>query len=75
MLVDSNTMVIIAQMKAMMEGLTLSISVLNSMTVKPVKLLRHTLSIPDVMAGGRLFLCVCVSVLQFETDNIHDRSV
>lgn len=61
--VNSNIMVVIAQMKATMEGLTLSISALNSMTVKLEKLHRPSLSIRDVTAGGRLFLYVYLSVL------------
>lgn len=60
-LVSSNTTVAIGQIKTTMEGLTLNISALNSMTGKPVKLLRHTLSIRGVMAGGKLCLCVCLS--------------
>lgn len=61
--VNSNIMVVTAQMKATMEGLTLSISALNSMTVKLEKLHRPSLSIRDVTAGGRLFLYVYLSVL------------
>ncbi|KIR25165.1 hypothetical protein I307_06336 [Cryptococcus deuterogattii 99/473] len=57
-LVSSNTTVAIGQIKTTMEGLTLNISALNSMTGKPVKLLRHTLSIRGVMAGGKLCLSV-----------------
>lgn len=56
--VNSNIMVVTGQMKATMEGLTLSISALNSMTVKLEKLHRPSLSIRDVTAGGRLFLYV-----------------
>lgn len=56
--VNSNIMAATVQMKATMEGLTLSISALNSVTVKLEKLRRPSLSIRDVTAGGRLFLYV-----------------
>lgn len=61
--VNSNIMAVTVQMKATMEGLTLSISALNSVTVKLEKLHRPSLSIRDVTAGGRLFLYVYLSVL------------
>lgn len=61
--VNSNIMAVTVQMKATMEGLTLSISALNSVTVKLEKLRRPSLSIRDVTAGGRLFLYVYLSVL------------
>lgn len=74
-LVSNNMAVAIGQIKTTMEGLTLNISAPNSTTGKPAKLLRHTLSIPGVMVGGRLCLCVCLSVWQKETNNVHNRSV
>lgn len=53
-LVSSNITVAIRQIKTTMECLTLNISALNSTTGKPAKLLRRTLSIRGVLAGGRL---------------------
>lgn len=61
-LVSSNTTVATRQIKTTMVCLTLNTSALSSTTGKPAKLLRHTLSIRGVMAGGRLCLCVCRSV-------------